>query len=115
MRVLVYAGYDVVLMSMLRSIYIVSVGLRVAIMPMSVGLVASFLPAASVGNAPTVFCRLGCPVRLCLVSIGVFCALYICLFLEVWVIIVNYKRSYFLFGKGKVTSYCSCSYVLGLV
>ena len=37
--------------------------------------------------------------------IRVFYALYICPFLEVWVIIVNYKRSYILLGKGKVI-YC---------
>ena len=43
-----------VLMLMLRSIYIVSVGLIVAIPLMSVDLVASCWPAATVGNVPTV-------------------------------------------------------------
>jgi len=42
MFVLVSSGCDVVLMSMLRSIYIVGVGLSVAIFPTSVGVVASF-------------------------------------------------------------------------
>jgi hypothetical protein len=49
------------------------------------------------------------------VSIGVFCALCIIMFPKVWVIIVNYKRSYILLGRAKVVSYCSCSYVLGFI
>ena len=69
-------------MPMSRSMHIVSAGLSVAILPMSVDLVASFWPESAVGNVPIVFFRLGCPVRSCIVSIGVFCAHYICLFLR---------------------------------
>ena len=55
MFVLVWSACDVVLVSMLRSVYIVGVGLSVAIFSMFVGLVARFWPAATVGNVPAVF------------------------------------------------------------
>ena len=65
---------------------------------------------------PNRFCRLGCRVSMsCFVSIGVFCALYICLILEVWIIIINYMRNYSLLGKGEVVIYCYCSFMLGFV
>jgi hypothetical protein len=82
------------------------VGLGVAILPRYVGLVASCWPAATVENIPTIFCRLGCRVRLCVVSVGVFFALYVCLLLEVWVTTVSYKRNYILLGKGKIFNDC---------
>ena len=82
---------------------------------MSIGLVASCWPSVTVGNVPTVFCRLGCRVRSCIISIGVYCALYICLLLGTWIIIVIYNRIYILLGKGNVVYYCSCSCVLGFV
>jgi hypothetical protein len=41
-------------------------------------------------ECPNRFCRLGCRVSMsCFVSIGVSCALYVCLFLEMWTIIEN--------------------------
>ncbi len=62
------------------------------------------------------FCLfVGISVRSCIVSIGVSCALYIILFPSVWVIIINYKRSYIFLGRGKVVNCCFCSYVLCLI
>ena len=59
MFMFVCSGCDGVLMSMLRSIDIVGVGLSVAIFPMSFGLVVSFWPAATVGDVPSVFLSVG--------------------------------------------------------
>ena len=56
-----------------------------------VGLVAGFLPAATVGSVPTVFCRLGCRFGVqSVISIGVLCVLYMCLFVEFPFIIIIY-------------------------
>ena len=44
----------------------------------------------------------------------ILCALYLHV-IEMWVIIVNYKRNYILLGEGRVVSYCSCLHMLGFV
>jgi hypothetical protein len=53
--VLVNSVCDVVFVSVLRTLYIFGVESGVGIFPMSVGLVASVWPAATVGGVPTVF------------------------------------------------------------
>jgi hypothetical protein len=87
MFVLGFLGCDVVLMSMLRSIYIVGVGLRVAICSMSADLVASFFAGGDGWKCPNRFCILGYPVRSCIVSIGVF---FFALYYPVTLCVVHY-------------------------
>ena len=56
-----------------------------------VGLVACSLPAATVGSVATVFGRPGCRFGVqSVMSIGVLCVLYMCLFVEFRVIIIIY-------------------------
>jgi len=65
-------------------------------------------------ECPNRFCRLGCRVIMsCFVSIGVFCALYVCLFLEMWIIIKSYMRNISPLGKGEVVVDFYYSFVLG--
>ena len=72
----------VVSLSILRSICSAFAWGSVANLPVSVGLMASGWPEATVGSVPTVF-FVGMSVRVpCIVSIVVFCALYMCLFIE---------------------------------
>ena len=62
------------------------------------------------------FCRLSCRFRVpCVVSIGVLCARYMCMFIEFWIIIISYMRIDSLLRKFKVVVYCCCSFILGLV
>ena len=61
------------------------------------------------------FCRLGCRFSVpCIVSIDVLCALYMCMFNEIWIMITNYMRLICLLEKGKIVVYC-CSFILGFV
>jgi hypothetical protein len=72
-----WCGMMIDVVSYLYRIY----GGSVTIMPACAGLMAGSLPAATVEYVPTVFCWLGCQFGVhCIMSIGVLCALYMCLF-----------------------------------
>ena len=59
-----------------------------------------FLAGGDGRRCPNRFYLLGCPVRLCSVSIGVLCALHSFLFIPiVWVIIVIYKCIFIFLGR----------------
>ncbi len=61
-------------------------------------------------------CRLGCRFSVPgVLSFGVFCAVYMCLVIEIWIIINNYMLFISLMGKGKVDVYCCYSFVSGFV
>ena len=52
----------------------------------------------------------------CVMSIGVFCAIYMCMFIEFWIIIISYMRIISFLRKFKVIVYFCCSFIiLGLV
>ena len=48
-------------------------------------------------------------------SFGVFYALYMCLVIEIWIIINNCMLFIFLMGKGKIVVYCCYSFISGFV
>ena len=69
--------------------------------------VAGFLPAATVGFVPTVFCQLGCLLGVqSVMSIGVLCVPYMCLFVEFRVIIIIYMLIFLFLGYVKVIFIC---------